>query len=74
LVSIEFSYFEGGCYGFVGLGLWFYLKSLSKLLVCGADDIVFNLDLCLYLFVFLDLYFVSFGLILLFLGCTFYYK
>lgn len=32
-----------------------YLSSLSKMLVCGADDIVFILDLCL--FVLLDLFF-----------------
>ena len=32
-----------------------YLNSLSKILVCGADDIIFILDLCICLFVLLDL-------------------
>jgi len=36
-------------------------------LVCGADYIIFILDLCLCLFVLLDLLFISFRLILLFL-------
>jgi hypothetical protein len=30
-------------------------KGLSKILVCGAEDMIFILDLCLCLFVFLDL-------------------
>ena len=51
-------------------------RSANKLLVCGADDILFILDLCLCLFVLLDLFsfFISFRLILLFLWCLFYYK
>ena len=45
----------------VGFGLWFlYLNSLSKILVCGADDIVCIIDLCLCLFVLLDLFFYFF--------------
>jgi len=39
--------------------------------VCGADDIIFILDLYLCLFVLLDLYFGSFRLALLFLGVYF---
>ena len=31
------------------------VNNLSKILVCGADDIVFTLYLCLYLFVLLHL-------------------
>ena len=27
-------------YSFLGLGVWFYINSLSKILVCVADDIV----------------------------------
>jgi len=41
-------------------------------LVCGADDLVCILDLCL--FVLSDLFFIPFRLILLLLWCLFYYK
>ena len=41
-----------------------------KILVCGADDIVFILDLCLCLFVLFD-FFISFRLIYLFCGVYF---
>jgi hypothetical protein len=41
-------------HGFLDVVLWFYLNSLSKILVCGADDIVFILALFLRLFVLLD--------------------
>jgi len=42
-----------------------------KILVCGADDIVFILDLCLCLFILFDLFLISFRLILLFCGAYF---
>ena len=47
---------------FLGFKVWFVvcLSKLSKILVCGADDIVFILDLCLCLFVLLDLSFCFF--------------
>ena len=46
----------------LGFGLWFvYMNSLSKILVCGADDTVYILDLCLCLFVLLNLFYLLFG-------------
>ena len=57
---------------FLGLGLWFYLNSLSKILICGVDNIVFFiLDLCLCLFVSLGSFFIFWASILLFWGCIF---
>ena len=59
LFSVKFYYFKGGYYCFLclGFGLWFvYLNILSKILVCGANDIVFILDLYLCLFVLLAKY------------------
>jgi hypothetical protein len=65
VISVEIIYFEGRCYCFFGgreLGIKRfvnYLNSLIKILVCGADDII--LILYLYLFVLLDLFFISLG-------------
>ena len=47
LVSVKYYYFKNVCCCFLGLrfGLWFvYPNSLSKILVCDADDIVFILE------------------------------
>ena len=39
-ISVGINYFQCSCYCFLGLGLFGnYLNSLSKILVCGADDI-----------------------------------
>jgi hypothetical protein len=45
-----------------------YLILLSKVLICGADDNIFVLDLYPCLFVLLDLYFIYFWLVPLFFG------
>ena len=81
LISVEFNYFEGRCHFFFwrggGLdlkGVDNYLNSLIKLLVCGADDIIFSLDLCLCLFVLLDSFFYFFWLILFVWEYVFYYE
>ena len=46
-----------------------------KILVCVADDTDFILDLCLCLFVLLDLFFYFFWVdFVVFVWCIFYYK
>jgi hypothetical protein len=61
----DISLISGG-YSFLGLGLRFYINSLSKILVCVVDYIVFILDLFLSFFLLLDSFFVSIGFIWLF--------
>jgi hypothetical protein len=53
-------------YIFLGLGLWFFTNSLSKILVRVADNMVSILELLLSLLLLLDSFFVSFGFIWLF--------
>ena len=50
------------------------LNSLSKILVCGADEIVFILYLCLCLFGLLDFFYFRGADFFLFLWCIFYYE
>jgi hypothetical protein len=63
-VSIEFNYFEVLCCCFVWFRfIWqlFYLNSFNKLLVCGADDVVFiSMSIC---FLFLGAVFCFGGVI-----------
>jgi hypothetical protein len=56
LLKVDVTFFWGGGLDLKSFGN--YLNSLIKLMVCGADDILFSLDLCLCPFVLLDLFFL----------------
>jgi len=73
ILKVDVFFFFGGGSVLKGFGN-FYLNSLSKILACGADDIIFILDLCLCLFVLLDLYFYFFWVDFVVLGRIFYYE
>ena len=66
ILKVDVIFFWGGGLVLKGFVI-FYLNNLSKILACGADDIIFILDLSLCLFVLLDLFF-NFFWVLLFLG------